>query len=813
EMLPDDKSIPYISKLSLQQEEINLNCEINVDGVNIDCTRLSALYLRKAVDCHVRNKKLVVGDIFGSAALIESIIPKDIHPIYKNMVDSSCGRHIVACRKFGDFLCGIAKDTGICEQRLFLLSSSSHVMAVRLLHKKSCKTLLSRYVVWFFDPNITNVIVRVAVNDPNDFLDESRFSLQNFVDCSLYGKYFKTLTAQPEECECLIYEYCELKGTNKSFLTLQTLSQYGVSPCMVFHLMSEGSANDVMGLVNIVSLLNPGSDFRKDIFCGKSSAGIPALYAALGLGNHENIDAYGLLLDTMSSDEMIKFLPELLRSEDMEGTPGLFLALREGHTKSVAAYGRLLDRLFSMSDKIPVYNIASILFNLLVARRRDDGLPGLFIALQENRYEAVSEFCLLLDKLLSIRDEISVFELCDMIYDLLMSKRSDGVPGLQIALFWDSYESVRVFGELLLRFTHFNNSSYFGNVTRMVFKLLMAESLNYKPGLCLALSENNSNSVAAYGVLLERFALFRGGVSDCEFYNMFHELLMARSGGIPGLFMALQNGCEDSIKAFAKLVNQLMSLIAQMPRDVLLITLHELFMSSNDDGVSGLFMALKQGHGGSVIAFSELLEQLFMLEGGVISIEEIFSLFSDILAAKNDLGRPGLNAALINGEECSVRAFGTLLDKFDFFKGKISENEILNTMDELIMSRDSDGCPGLFSALRDNRTNVVVGYFLLVSKLPRSRWANLLIARDVRGVPAMFTAHDGVIDEYYKLLLRLPIDVFSEVHAKLTKVTRRREYLDIANRGGSFEITRYEVFLNRLTDHKNDQSGASCDPR
>ncbi|WP_092403420.1 ShET2/EspL2 family type III secretion system effector toxin [Candidatus Ichthyocystis sparus] len=814
EMPPGDKSVPYISKLFLQQEALNLNYKVNVSGMKMNCTHLSALYLRNAVDCHLKNKKLVIGDIFGSATSIESIVPENVNSIFGDIIDGSCGRHIVACRKFGGFLCGIAKDTSLYEQRLFLLVSSYHTMAFRLLHKISCKTLRSRYVICFFDPNMTNVVARVAVNDPNDFLDEARFSLQSFIDRSLYEEYFKILTDQPEECECIIYEHCELKDANKDFLTFQTLSQYGISSCIVFHLMSDGGANDVMGLANTLSLLNSGSDFRREIFLGKNSAGVPALYAALGFGRHENIDAYGSLLDTMSSDEMLKFLPELLRAENVEGTPGLFLALKKGYAKSVAAYGRLLDKLLGMSDKMPRYTIASILFNLLMARRRGDGLPGLFVALQGNHYEAISEFCSLLDILLSIRDELSVSELCSMIYDLLMSSRRDGVSGLQIALFRDNSESVQAFGELILRFTHFNNSGHFGNVTRMVFKLLMAESLDYKPGLCLALSENNNNSVAAYGGLLEKFTLFRGGVPDCEFYNMFHELLIARYGGIPGLSMALQNGCEDSIKAFAKLVSQFISLSPQIPHDRLLVMLHELFISSSDEGVSGLFMALKQGHGGSVVAFSEILETLFMLEGGVVSIEEIFDLVHEVLVAKDNLGRPGLNAALIHGKASSVLDFGVLLDKFNFFKGKISEGKIFNTMYELIMSRDSDGCPGLFSALRDNCANVVGSYFLLVSRLRRRYWANLLIARDGRGVPAIFTAHDGVFDGYYRLLVQMPMGVFLEVHEELTEFTRHREYLDVVNRGGGSRITRYEAFLDGLTDHKNDQSGAaSCDPK
>ncbi|WP_092402789.1 hypothetical protein [Candidatus Ichthyocystis sparus] len=70
---------------------------------------------------------------------------------------------------------------------------------------------------------------------------------------------------------------------------------------------------------------------------------------------------------------------------------------------------------------------------------------------------------------------------------------------------------------------------------------------------------------------------------------------------------------------------------------------------------------MQQGHGDSIVAFSELLEKLFMLEGGVISIEEIFSLTFDILVAKSDSGRPGSYSALIRDEECYVSAFGMLL--------------------------------------------------------------------------------------------------------------------------------------------------------
>ncbi len=43
---------------------------------------------------------------------------------------------------------------------------------------------------------------------------------------------------------------------------------------------------------------------------------------------------------------------------------------------------------------------------------------------------------------------------------------------------------------------------------------------------------------------------------------------------------------------------------------------------------------------------------------------------------------------------------------------------------------------------------LLLAIFLLASKLPKRHWANLLIARDVLGVSATFTAHHGVVDEY-----------------------------------------------------------------
>ncbi|WP_092403418.1 MULTISPECIES: hypothetical protein [Candidatus Ichthyocystis] len=66
-------------------------------------------------------------------------------------------------------------------------------------------------------------------------------------------------------------------------------------------------------------------------------------------------------------------------------------------------------------------------------------------------------------------------------------------------------------------------------------------------------------------------------------------------------------------------------------------------------------------------------------------------------------------------------------------------------------------------ALRCNRVSVIASYFLLVSRLTKSHWTDL------------------------------------------TEFTRHREYLYIVNNGGSSAVNDYEIFLGRLTDHKNDQ--------
>ncbi|WP_092415145.1 hypothetical protein [Candidatus Ichthyocystis sparus] len=60
---------------------------------------------------------------------------------------------------------------------------------------------------------------------------------------------------------------------------------------------------------------------------------------------------------------------------------------------------------------------------------------------------------------------------------------------------------------------------------------------------------------------------------------------MARSRRRTWIIYDLANGCEDSIKAFAKLISQFMSLSAQIPHDRLLVMLRELFMLGSDDGI------------------------------------------------------------------------------------------------------------------------------------------------------------------------------------------------------------------------------------
>ncbi len=146
--------------------------------------------------------------------------------------------------------------------------------------------LIDKWVVRFFDPNNTNVVVRSEVLSFEDFSDLSRFSLRMFMTQSNYNLYFDSSggdsVPHPKENECAVYEYSDVRNASPNFSTLETLSQDRISGCMMYHVMSNSAdLLDIRGIARSRSFSTLSADVRQEIFFARSSGGVPALYLSM----------------------------------------------------------------------------------------------------------------------------------------------------------------------------------------------------------------------------------------------------------------------------------------------------------------------------------------------------------------------------------------------------------------------------------------------------------------------------------------------------------------------------------------------------
>ncbi|MEC5218114.1 hypothetical protein RCH09_003083 [Actimicrobium sp. GrIS 1.19] len=181
-------------------------------------------------------------------------------------------------------------------------------------------------------------------------------------------------------------------------------------------------------------------------------------------------------------------------------------------------------------------------------------------------------------------------------------------------------------------------------------------------------------------------------------------LLAAKeSGGIPGLWMAFQNGNADAIAAWAKW-------LPMVPQEQ-----HaELLSAKNATGVPGLLMGLQKGHANAVAAWGRLLD--------MIPKEQR----AELLSAKNATGVPGLMMALQNGRAAAVAAWGQLLDMIP--------NE---QRAELLSAKRADGVPGLMLALENGHADAVAAWGRSLPLIPVEQRAELLSAKRADGVPSL----------------------------------------------------------------------------
>lgn len=120
------------------------------------------------------------------------------------------------------------------------------------------------------------------------------------------------------------------------------------------------------------------------------------------------------------------------------------------------------------------------------------------------------------------------------------------------------------------------------------------------------------------------------------------ELLAGKDAeGTPALFMAMQNGHAEAIKAYGELVRQ----AEPIPEQQLIA----LLAGKDAKGTSALFMAMQDGHAEAVKAYGELVGQ-----AGPIPEQQLIAL----LAGKDAKGTPALFMAMQKGHAEAIKAYG-----------------------------------------------------------------------------------------------------------------------------------------------------------
>ncbi len=196
-----------------------------------------------------------------------------------------------------------------------------------------------------------------------------------------------------------------------------------------------------------------------------------------------------------------------------------------------------------------------------------------------------------------------------------------------------------------------------------LLNLLSAKAVNATPGLYMALQEGHADAIRAYGELLKAT-----DISGADLLNLIHA---QDENGTPGLYMALQEGHADAIRAYGELLKA---------TDISGADLLNLIRAQDENGTPGLYMALQEGHADAIRAYGELLK------GAQIAGLDLLDLFS----AKHIDGTPGLYIALQQGHRNAIAAYC---------------NVILTTSTQL----DKNQKTLLLTILRDSHSSTIFG--------------------------------------------------------------------------------------------------------
>ncbi|WP_176696489.1 hypothetical protein, partial [Candidatus Ichthyocystis sparus] len=288
--------------------------------------------------------------------------------------------------------------------------------------------------------------------------------------------------------------------------------------------------NDINVVAAYSSLLVYASkEVRKEIFFAKNGTGLPALSTLIAHNNPQSLATYGCFLQSLSRDEKIDLLSEMLISKDDRGDPALFIAMQEGYNDCIAEYGVLIEnQLTTIRDLMPPDDFANLVLDI-VSAKRSDGISALIMGMYNNRVSAIEAYSGLLDKILLLLDgTISADKLADIIYTLISyNPPSYDESPIFTVLHRGHADSVAIFSLLVDKLVLMRDYISNRKLAHMIFELLKARTSTKIDGLFMALQKGNTDAVNAFGFLLDRFiSSMKGYIEDVSLADMVFDLLM-----------------------------------------------------------------------------------------------------------------------------------------------------------------------------------------------------------------------------------------------------------------------------------------------
>ncbi len=366
----------------------------------------------------------------------------------------------------------------------------------------------------------------------------------------------------------------------------------------------------------------------------------------------------------------------------------LYMALQDGNTESIAAF---MQGMVNLCKELPTWVLLIINFSKMLLASHDGTTTGLNMALQNGNTESIAAFMQgMLDLCAELKSSPGVLQKIDF-PKILLAFNGVNTTGLYIALHNGNTESIAAFMQGMIALCKILPLDILQEIH--LSKILLALNGGNETGLFIALHNGNTESIAAFMEgMLDLCAELKSSPGVLQKIHFSTILFAFDNRKITGLYMALQDGHTASITAFMQGMVNLCAALKLSSQEVLRqIDLSTILLAFDNRKITGLYIALQRGNTESIAAFMKGMVNLYKILPPEI-LQKID--FSKILLAPNDSNRAGLYVALQNGNTESINTYIKLYCDICEQLPDINPNMLKNLNQNMIFKIDNGNIHG-----------------------------------------------------------------------------------------------------------------------